>query len=130
MMMPKRRKPQKSGIRRAPQREWPRHRKFVRLHECSVPGCPGRAVCAHLRTAANSGKALKPADWFTVPLCNDHHAEQEGRTESFCRKYGIDLWEIAAVLARRSPDLAMKEAMRNPIAPSPASGSTGEGENA
>jgi hypothetical protein len=45
-------------------------------------------------------------------LCNDHHAEQEGRTGSFCKKYGVDLWALAAELARKSPDLKMREAMR------------------
>lgn len=111
MLPPKRTRP-RSGILRAPPREFPRHRKFVRSFVCAVPGCGKPAVCAHLRTAANSGRALRPADWFTVPLCNDHHAEQEGRTGSFCKKYGVDLWALAAELARKSPDLKMREAMR------------------
>lgn len=112
MNLPPRRTKPRSGIERAPKREWPRHQRFVRSRACAVPGCPNKAVCAHLRTAANSGKGLKPADWYTVPLCNAHHAEQEGRTESFGRKYGIDLWEIAATLAQYSPDVAMREVMR------------------
>jgi hypothetical protein len=111
-MLPKKRRPQRSGIERAPKREWPRHRKFVRSFVCAVPGCGKRSVCAHLRTAANAGTGLKPGDWDTVPLCNEHHAEQEGRTESFCRKYRIDLWALAAELARRSPDWKMREAMK------------------
>ncbi len=54
---------------------------------------------------------LKPHDRFCVPLCNEHHAEQEGRTKTFERKYGIDLWAIAAELARQSPDLTMKKSV-------------------
>jgi hypothetical protein len=111
-MIPHRRKRERSGIERAPKREWPRHRKFVRSHQCCVPGCLDKVVCAHLRTAANSGMRLKPGDWNCVPLCNRHHVEQEGRTESFGRKYGIDLWVIAVRLAERSPDQGMKQAMR------------------
>lgn len=55
---------------------------------------------------------LKPADWFTVPLCNEHHAEQEGRTETFERNHGVDLFSMAAELAHKSPDLAMRIAMK------------------
>ncbi len=104
----------RSGILRVPEREWPKHQRFVRSHCCSVPGCPNRPVrCCHLRTAANSGMRQKPHDWFTVPLCDDHHGQQEGRTKTFERKYGIDLWAIAAELARKSPDIRMKEVMNH-----------------
>jgi hypothetical protein len=112
LMLPRKRQRPKSGIERAPQREWPRHRRFVRSFECAVPGCHGKAVCAHLRTAANAGTALKPADWFTVPLCDEHHKEQEGRTGTFERRHGLNLFALAAELAARSTDQKMKEAMK------------------
>jgi len=107
-----RKQPIRSGIPRGPKRKWPKHRRFVRTFPCQVAGCPHPAECCHLRTAANSGMGLKPADYFTVPLCRAHHIEQEGRTETFCQKYRIDLWMLAAVLADKSPDLAMRAAMR------------------
>ncbi len=110
-MLPKKRQKPRSGIERSPKREWPRHRKFVRSFVCAVPGCGQPSVCAHLRTAANAGTGLKPGDWETVPLCHEHHAEQEGRTASFCKKYGVDLWAVAEELARKSPDAAMRKAM-------------------
>jgi hypothetical protein len=104
-------------------RRWPMHRKFVAAQSCVVPYCHQPAVCAHLRTAGNSGTGLKPHDRFTVGICNEHHkeldtppprdcVEGETRTDRFHRKYGIDLWKIAADLAERSPDLAMRAAMR------------------
>lgn len=95
-----------------PNRKWPKHRSYVSSFPCQVTRCPNKAECCHLRTAANSGTGLKPHDWFTVPLCREHHLEQEGRTESFCQKYRVNLWAIASILAHQSPDLAMRAAMR------------------
>jgi hypothetical protein len=104
-------------------RRWPMHRKFIESQPCVVPGCSRPSVCAHLRTAGNSGIGLKPHDQFTVPLCDTHHKELdtpaprdcidgESRTYRFLRKYGVDLWKIAADLAERSPDLAMRATMQ------------------
>jgi len=110
--LPSKRTRPRSGIERAAKRAWPRHRRYVRSFVCAVPDCGGVSVCCHLRTAANAGTGLKPADWYTVPLCDNHHAEQEGRTAWFERKYGVDLWALAERLARTSPDKTMKEAWR------------------
>jgi hypothetical protein len=107
-------------------RRWPMHRKFVAAQPCARPNCYRRAVCAHLRTAGNSGTGMKPHDQFTVPLCDFHHKELdtpipsdcingETRTDRFRRKYGIDLWKVAADLAARSPDLAMRAAMQKEL---------------
>jgi hypothetical protein len=112
MPLPPKRKPARSGIERAPQREWPRHRKFVRSHACSVPGCEnGPIEFAHIRTAANAGTSIKPADWNGVSLCRDHHAETHRGERTFEAKYKIDLKALAAEFARKSPDIAMREAM-------------------
>jgi hypothetical protein len=112
-LLPKRLARPRSGIARAPQRIWPRHRRFVRSHECCVPGCTkGPVDFAHLRSAANSGKGLLPFDWFGVSLCRSHHREQHAiGVNAFMRKYGIDLWLIAAEFAARSPDMLMRAAM-------------------
>jgi hypothetical protein len=42
-----------------------------------------------------------------------HHAEQHRiGTNDFNRKYGIDLWDIAAEFARRSPDWEMRASLK------------------
>jgi hypothetical protein len=82
------------------------------------------AVCAHLRTATNSGQGLKPPDWDAAPLCDTHHKEldtprpsdcepDQRRFERFAKKYGIDLWAIAAAIVGKSTNLKMKSAMRS-----------------
>jgi len=73
------------NLREPMQREWPRHRRFVRSFGCSVPLCMTNTPIefAHLRSAANAGTALKPHDAFGVSLCGadpargieGHHAE-------------------------------------------------------
>lgn len=127
MTLPRKRKPQRSGIERAPRREWPRHRRFVKSHECLVNGCdlydagPGAfpAKCggviefAHVRSAANAGTGLRPFDWFGVPLCSIHHKWQHDHgADTFMLITGLDLWRFAKMFADRSPDLQMKEAMK------------------
>lgn len=107
-------------------RRWPMHRKFIESQPCVVPGCCRPVVCAHLRTAGNSGTGMKPHDCYTIPICDTHHKELdtppprdcidgEPRTDRFLRKHGIDLWKIAANLAERSPDLAMRAAMEGKL---------------
>lgn len=112
MLLPPKRKRQRSGILRAPERVFPRHRRYVRSFVCAVPGCGMPSVCCHLRTAANSGMGLKPQDGNCVPLCNGHHAEQEGRIATFQRKYGVDLWALAERLAQTSPDWQIRKAWK------------------
>ena len=113
-MLPKRIKREKFGTERAAQRVWQRHRRYVRTHHCCVTACFRQPIeFAHVRSAANSGTGLKPPDWMGVSLCHDHHAEQHRiGIQSFEKKYNVDLSEMAGHFARRSPDLAMREAMR------------------
>lgn len=122
-MLPGKRKPVRSGIARAPERVWKRHRAFVRSHECVTtilgrdePGrddCEGAIQFAHVSSAANGGMGLKAFDWFGVPLCVKHHAwSHKNGAATFQRRYGIDLWEIAAEFARLSPDRLMRETMK------------------
>lgn len=116
-MLPARKKPVRSNILRGPKREWPRHRRFVRSHQCCVPGClQGPIEFAHVRTAANAGKSLKPHDAHAVSLCADHHREQHNRgVQTFERKYGIDLAKLADEFARKSPDQAMKDSLKESL---------------
>ena len=102
------------GVRVAVQKIWPRHRRWVKAHGCCVPGCEAQSVdFAHLRSARNAGKDQKPHDIFGVSLCRDHHAEQHNLgVDAFDRKYGTNLWALAAEFARRSPDVDMRAALK------------------
>lgn len=113
-MLPQRKPKIRSGIERAPRREWPRHRAFVRSHGCCVPGCPNLDIeCAHVRVGGNAGTGIKPADWQCLSLCSAHHREQHQLGHAaFDRRHGIDSVKLAAEFARVSPDIAMKEAMK------------------
>ncbi len=119
MILPKKRQPQRSGIERAPKREWPRHRKWLRSHECvctlwnKLANCEGRIEVSHIRTAANSGTGLKPHDSSAVPMCHLHHFvyHNAGHAE-FEKVYGLDLANLAAEFTQRSPDQAMKASLR------------------
>jgi hypothetical protein len=113
VMLPRRRKPPKLGLRVPPQRVWPRHRRWVKSHGCCVPGCTVTIVdFAHLRSESHAGKGLKPHDAFGVSLCRTHHIEQHSLgEETFERRYGIVLQALAAEFVRRSPDLAMRASL-------------------
>lgn len=93
------------------------HRKWVRSHCCSIPGCFGGPIeFAHLRTAANSGMGMKPPDWYGISLCERHHriAHNLGH-ETMARACGMTLealFDIAREFAQKSPDMAMRAAMK------------------
>jgi hypothetical protein len=55
----------------------------------------------------------RPHDWFTFPGCAVHHmqAHQIGEA-SFQALYKLDLRAICLALARQSPDVEMRKAMR------------------
>lgn len=112
-MLPPRRKPKPSGIERAPQREWPRHRKFVRSHACCVPGCEnGPIEFAHVRQGHAAGTAQKPPDWLGISLCWEHHGIQHRIGHlAFDGNYQINSLQLAAEFAAASPDVNMKIAM-------------------
>ena len=112
-LSPTRRTRPPMGVARAPQRLWPRHRRWVRSHHCCVPHCPALAVdFAHLRSVRRDGLAQRPHDRFGVPLCRHHHLEQHDcGVDTFEDRHGVDLWAIARDLVRRSPDTRMKDAL-------------------
>jgi len=121
--LPRRRERPRSGILRAPPREFPRHRAYVRRLQCVCDGiaalnpafvaCDGRIECCHVRLETDGGAALKPSDWWTFPGCRAHHdqAHRIGETR-FQDLYGMDLKETALRLARYSPDLSIRQAMK------------------
>lgn len=123
-----RRRQKKPAEKRAPTkanlRDFPKHRKFVRNFACvactqvgdiSAPaGDPRRRIeCAHVRLGTDGGTALKPSDWWTVPLCQTHHSEQHSIGEAaFQQKYHLHLKALAIKLARLSSDQDMIAAAR------------------
>jgi hypothetical protein len=114
MKLPDRLQRPKLGVRAAVQKIWPRHRRWVRSHGCCVTNCQALSVdFAHLRSAANAGTGQTPHDIFGVSLCRVHHDEQHRiGADAFNKKYGIDLWALAAEFARRSPDWEMRASLR------------------
>lgn len=116
-MLPARRTPKPSGIERTPKRIWNRHRAFVRRHQCCVPGCErGPIEFAHVRLTHDAGTGQKPHDWLGLGLCgglDGHHREQHDIGHlAFDRKYSINSLALAAEFAAKSPDVAMREAMK------------------
>jgi len=92
----------------------PAHAKFVRSHQCCVPGCPSRPIeFAHVRLGSVAGIGQKPDDWRGVSLCAEHHRRQHNIGEpAFWR--GIDVEAlisafIAASPKRREIEAAMRE---------------------
>lgn len=98
---------QKQGKRES---RWksPAHLAFVRSHQCCVPGCTAMPIEAmHVRRGSGAGMGQKPDDWRTVSGCRDHHGEQHRIGEqSFEKRYGLDLAELAAEFAKASPKAA------------------------
>lgn len=110
-MLPKRIKPVRSGIPRAPQREWPRHRAWVRRHACCVPHCTnGPIEFAHVRSSLDAGVGQKPHDAYGISLCSACHRRQHQVGEAaFEKETGINMQKLAAEFRALSPDRAMRE---------------------
>lgn len=89
------------------------HLDFVRSHPCLAAGCWAEPVVAHhISDKATAAMGRKSSDHLTVPFCDDHH--KLGHTVgwvTFERKLGLDLRKEALWLARRSPDMKVKEAV-------------------
>jgi len=58
----------------------PKHLKFIRSLPC-VRCRHGETQAAHIRKGTGGGKAIKPSDKFTVPLCHSCHDTQHNRGE-------------------------------------------------
>jgi len=112
------RRPVKSGIERAPKRDFPSHRKWVRGHNCAVPGCDGRPIeAAHVRLGLpqgeQAGMSQKPHDKWCISLCAYHHAAQHAIGEAtFSKLYTVDLVKTAMEFATKSPHRHMWEGQR------------------
>jgi hypothetical protein len=86
---------------------YPAHLAWIRSLPCAVPTCRAKSQAAHVRWNTGGGMQLKPADWWTVPLCHHHHIIELHNMShpEFDAKYGIDLRALAERLAAESPYL-------------------------
>ena len=86
------------------------HLAFVRQLPCVACGKAGQSEAAHVRTGANGGVGVKPADRYAVPLCNACHAKQHRIGElTFWSALRIDPLNVALRLWTVSSDIAAGE---------------------
>ena len=118
-MLPKRRKRERSGIQRVPDRHCERHLQWIRGFECAAGdphACNGKIQAAHVRDGhdgGNAGTGKKPHDRWTIPLCEFHHRMQGGMGErAFQKAYGIDMKKLATEFAMKSPHRHLWEEAR------------------
>lgn len=102
--LPKRRKRPKMGVKDPTVYRSDSYRKWIRGHECLVKSaeCKGPMEAAHIRIGTDGGTGFKPSDWWTLPLCDKHHAEQHTGERSFYAKYKLDPKPIAMTFWHRS----------------------------
>jgi hypothetical protein len=80
---------------------------------CAPAAAESLDAMPHLRSASNAGMDQKPHDIFGVSLCRHHQVEQHSLgVDAFDRKYGTNLWALAAEFARCSPDADMRAALK------------------
>ena len=104
--LPKRRKKEPMKVKERPQVRCASHLRWIRGFECSVANefCEGRIEAAHVRRNTDGGASVKPSDYWTIPLCSNHHRIQHNRGErAFEKDFGINMREIAQGLAKKSP---------------------------
>lgn len=95
----------KRELRGMPKLRCPSHRKWIRGHYCSVPGCQLMPIeCAHVSFAWSRGVGMKSNDGMTISLCREHHAEQtQSGQRPFEKKHGINMEQLAKEFYARSP---------------------------
>ena len=107
--LPPKLKRQRSGIERAPQKEWPRHRRHVRSYGCCVRGCSNRPIDFAHGTSRGAGGG----DETGIGLCREHHSEQHSSgIITFQQRHNLDWDGLAAEFVRTSPDVEMRKSLR------------------
>lgn len=102
--------------------ERPTYRKWIRTFRCACWGNP-HGPCdidhgveaAHYRSAENAGMGMKPSDFWLIPLCRFHHAEQHRIGQpAFEARYGFSMREKALefALSPKNSDGAIKAAAK------------------
>jgi hypothetical protein len=90
---------------RQPRERDNKHLDYIRSLPCCICGDDTTVEAAHIRTGAleygkpYTGKAEKPSDKWTLPVCGVHHREQHTMNEmAFWAKYGINPFLLAMTL--------------------------------
>jgi len=86
------------------------HLAFVRQLPCVVCGTAPPSAAAHVRSGADGGAGIKPADRYCVSLCSDCHALQHQFGElAFWSAVRIDPLNVAYRLWTVSGDMSAGE---------------------
>ena len=108
-------RPEGPGQRQPRERD-NRHLAFIRRLPCVACGIAGPCDAAHLRAGditigkRHIGKAEKPSDRWTTPLCRDCHTKQHSGAElTFWSALGIDPFDLCQALFAVSGDTAAGE---------------------
>ncbi len=82
-----------------------KHLDYIRSLPCCICGEDTTVEAAHIRTGSLehekpiTGRAEKPSDKWTVPLCGKHHREQHGMNEmDFWKCHGLNPFVLAMTL--------------------------------
>ena len=95
-----------------------RHLAFIRRLPCAACGIAGPCDAAHLRAGditigkRHTGKAEKPSDKWTLPMCRPCHARQHSGAElAFWSALGIEPFDLCQALYAVSGDTTAAEAI-------------------
>jgi hypothetical protein len=93
-------------------RRFKEHREWIASLPCCSCGSLRDVVAAHLRIDTDGGTALKPSDWWTLPLCDAcHHVQHQSGERTFWE--GDDPWALCKHFAARSPVEAVRDWARS-----------------
>ncbi|MBD3817893.1 MAG: hypothetical protein IE912_03125 [Brevundimonas diminuta] len=108
-------RPEGPGQRQPRERD-NKHLAFIRRLPCVGCTSPGPCDAAHLRAGdlnigkRPTGKAEKPSDRWTTPLCRDCHTRQHTGAElAFWQALGIDPFDLCQALYAISGDTTAAE---------------------
>ena len=93
------------------------HKAWIESQPCAgrkrapAIACGGDVCAHHARDASNSGTGIKPDDWFTVPMCNNHHQQwaHGSSGSSITREEREELVTAAVTLTAERMKIAMKK---------------------
>lgn len=110
-------RPEGPGQRQPRERD-NKHLAFIRRLPCAACLTTGGSDAAHLRAGdlnigkRPTGKAEKPSDRWTAPLCRDCHTRQHSGAElAFWQALGIDPFDLCQALFAVSGDTTAAEAI-------------------
>jgi len=104
-------------MQRHPRQFYPDHLAFIRTLPCLVCANDIETEAAHIRMSDWSiakpmtGVGTKPDDYYTVPLCSEHHRQQHahGNERKWWERFNIDPVKVALALYVASGDFERGE---------------------